>query len=149
MSRPSDVPVEGLRFGLSMLLLTVTCMAILSTGARVTPTGFILRRTPLQILRESETQGATDFAPGTSGGAPTYWLYHDFHREVPAQVEATGWILAGNAADAAERAAAHHERWKETGKLEATDAASIPNRGRAGFIENVARLLADAYALQY
>ena len=96
-----------------MLLLTVTCMAILSTGARVTPTGFILRRTPLQILRESETQGATDFAPGTSGGAPTYWLYHDFHREVPAQVEATGWILAGNAADAAERAAAHHERWKE------------------------------------
>ena len=149
MSRPSDVPAEGLRFGLSMLLLTVTCMAILSTGARVTPTGFILRRTPLQILRESETQGATDFAPGTSGGAPTYWLYHDFHREVPAQVEATGWILAGNAADAAERAAAHHERWKETGKPEATDAVSIPNWGRAEILENIARLLTDAYALQY
>jgi hypothetical protein len=64
-------------------------------------------------------------------------------------VEATGWLLAGNAADAAERAAAHHERWKETGKLEATDAASIPNWRRAGFIENVARLLTDAYALQY
>ena len=125
-----------------MLLLTVTCMAILSTGARVTPTGFILRRTPLQILRESETQGATDFAPGTSGGAPTYWLYHDFHREVPAQVEATGWILAGNAPDAAERAAAHHERWTEEKKGD-PEAASIPNWARA------LRLLTDAYALQY
>ena len=132
-----------------MLLLTVTCMAILSTGARVTPTGFILRRTPLQILRESETQGATDFAPGTSGGAPTYWLYHDFHCEVPAQVEATGWILAGNAADAAERAAAHHERWTEEKKGD-QDAASIPNWAGAGSVlENVARLLTDAYALQY
>jgi response regulator RpfG family c-di-GMP phosphodiesterase len=68
---------------------------------------------------------------------------------VPAQVEATGWLLAGNAADAAERAAAHHERWKETGKPEATDAVSIPNWGRAEILENIARLLTDAYALQY
>ena len=100
---------------------------------------------PLQILKESET----DFAPGTSGGGPTYWLYRDFHREVPAQVEATGWILAGNMADRVERVAAHHALWSESAPDDDDAPPALPNVARASLLENIARLLTSVSAVQY
>ena len=98
-----------------------------------------------QILKESKT----DFAPGTSGGGPTYWLYRDFHREVPAQVEATGWILAGNMADRVERVAAHHALWSETAPDDDDAPPALPNVARASLLENIARLLTSVSAVQY
>ena len=80
MSRQPDVSVGGHSFRLFLLFLAAMCAVTVASGARRTPTGVVLRRNALQILKESET----DFAPGTSGGSPTYWLYRDFHREVPA-----------------------------------------------------------------
>ena len=98
-----------------------------------------------QILKESKT----DFAPGTSGGGPTYWLYRDFHREVPAQVEATGWILAGNMADRVERVAAHHSLWSESAPDDDDAPPALPNVARSSLLENIARLLTSVSAVQY
>ena len=144
MSRQPDVSVGGHSFRLFLLFLAAICAVTVASGARLTTTGVVLRRLPLQILKESET----DFAPGTSGGGPTYWLYRDFHREVPAQVEATGWILAGNMADRAERVATHHVLWSEFAPDDDAPPA-LPNVARASLLENIARSLTSVSAAQY
>ena len=144
MSRQPDVSVGGHSFRLFLLFLAAMCAVTVASGARRTPTGVVLRRLQ-QILKESKT----DFAPGTSGGGPTYWLYRDFHREVPAQVEATGWILAGNMADRAERVAAHHALWSETAPDDDDAPPALPNVARASLLENIARLLTSVSAAQY
>ena len=145
MSRQPDVSVGGHSFRLFLLFLAAICAVTVASGARPTTTGVVLRRLPLQILKESET----DFAPGTSGGGPTYWLYRDFHREVPAQVEATGWILAGNMADRAERVATHHVLWSEFAPDDDDAPPALPNVARASLLENIARLLTSVSAAQY
>lgn len=144
MSRQPDVSVGGHSFRLFLLFLAAMCAVTVASGARRTPTGVVLRK-PLQILKESKT----DFAPGTSGGGPTYWLYRDFHREVPAQVEATGWILAGNMADRVERVAAHHALWSESAPDDHDAPPALPNVARASLLENIARLLTSVSAVQY
>ena len=144
MSRQPDVSVGGHSFRLFLLFLAAMCAVTVASGARRTPTGVVLRRLQ-QILKESKT----DFAPGTSGGGPTYWLYRDFHREVPAQVEATGWILAGNMADRAERVAAHHAPWSEFAPDDDDAPPALPNVARASLLENIARLLTSVSAAQY
>ena len=145
MSRQPDVSVGGHSFRLFLLFLAAMCAVTVASGARRTPPGVVLRRLPLQILKESDT----DFAPGTSGGGPTYWLYRDFHREVPAQVEATGWILAGNMADRAERVATHHALWSEFAPDDDDAPPALPNVARASLLENIARLLTSVSAAQY
>ena len=144
MSRQPDVSVGGHSFRLFLLFLAAMCAVTVASGARRTPTGVVLRRLQ-QILKESKT----DFAPGTSGGGPTYWLYRDFHREVPAQVEATGWILAGNMADRVERVAAHHSLWSESAPDDDDAPPALPNVARASLLENIARLLTSVSAVQY
>ena len=144
MSRQPDVSVGGHSFRLFLLFLAAMCAVTVASGARRTPTGVVLRRLQ-QILKESKT----DFAPGTSGGGPTYWLYRDFHREVPAQVEATGWILAGNMADRVERVAAHHALWSESAPDDDDAPPALPNVARASLLENIARLLTSVSAVQF